>query len=341
MNKGLGTLSIALGLLMSLSLPSEARYRCKDFTSAQQVIDAYRSGATYLDRDGDGYACEKTFNVYVGPPSGKQSITAPGKSIPQHASHRRRQTAASTVPTSTDSAGTVHLTMGNPSGAATSADNFLLVKPQYALSYNASKGIPNWVSWQLNQSWLGPVDRQNDFRPDDSLPNNFYHVTPSDYTGSGYDRGHQAPSGDRTNNAETNSATFLMTNMIPQTADLNRGPWERLESYSRELANQGKELYIIAGVEGQKETLAGGRITVPARNWKVIVVLDRPGLGFAGVTNNTRVIAVDMPNDTGIKETDWTSYKTTVDQIEAVTGYDLLTTAPRDVQGVIESRIDP
>jgi endonuclease G, mitochondrial len=341
MSRVAGVVSLALGLLVSLSLPSEARYRCKDFTTAQQVIDAYRSGATYLDGNGDGYACEKTLNVYVGSPSQNQTITNPEKAIPHHARRRRRQTSASTVPISIDSVGTVHLTMGNPSGAATSADNFLLVKPQYALSYNASRGIPNWVSWQLNQSWLGPIDRQNDFRPDDSLPSNFYQVTPSDYTGSGYDRGHQAPSGDRTNNAETNSATFLMTNMIPQTADLNRGPWERLESYSRELVNQGKELYIIAGVEGKKETLAGGRITVPARNWKVIVVLDRPGLSIAGVTRDTRVIAVDMLNDTGIKETDWTSYKTTVKQIEAATGYDLLSNVPIDVQSVIESRIDP
>ncbi len=239
------------------------------------------------------------------------------------------------------SKGTVHLTIGNPSGASTSADNFLLVKPQYALSYNASKGIANWVSWQLNQSWLGSVDRQNDFRPDGSLPRNFYHVVPRDYTGSGYDRGHQAPSGDRTNSAENNSATFLMSNMIPQIGYLNRGPWERLESYSRELAYRGKDLYIIAGVEGQKETLAGGRISVPVRNWKVIVVLDSPGLGLAGVTMNTRVIAVSMPNDKGSKDTEWTSFKTTVNEIEEATGYNLLSNFPRDVYSVIANRIDP
>ncbi|MHC5833623.1 MAG: DNA/RNA non-specific endonuclease, partial [Nostoc sp.] len=65
----------------------------------------------------------------------------------------------------------VNLLLGNPSGAnasVTTPDNYLIVRPQYALSYNRSKGIPNWASWQLNKSWLGNTDRQNNFRPDDT-----------------------------------------------------------------------------------------------------------------------------------------------------------------------------
>ncbi len=76
----------------------------------------------------------------------------------------------------------VHLTLGNPSGASISnPDNYLMIKPQYALSYNRSKGTANWVSWQLNSSWLGHMDRQNDFRPDETLPPGWERVTPSVY----------------------------------------------------------------------------------------------------------------------------------------------------------------
>jgi len=81
----------------------------------------------------------------------------------------------------------VHLTLGNPSGASASVsnpDNYLMVKPQYALSYNRSKGTANWVSWELNKSYLGNVDRQNDFRPDDTLPPGWERVTPSVYSRS-------------------------------------------------------------------------------------------------------------------------------------------------------------
>jgi endonuclease G, mitochondrial len=325
--------TFSLALVFAVQACASPRYKCSDFNTAQQVIDAYRAGATYLDGDGNGYACEKTWNVYVL----KDKKRKHSKRV------RSEKLGASSSVGSTLSSETsaqVQLTMGNPSQAGTQPDNYLLLKPQYALSYNASKGIPNWVSWQLNQSWLGSVDRQNDFRPDDTLPANFYHVTPSDYSGSGYDRGHQAPSGDRTRSQEDNSATFLMSNMIPQAPDLNRGPWEKLESYSRQLVSQGEELYIIAGVTGQKGTLAEGKISIPARNWKVVVVLEKAGLGLTGVTANTRVIAVDMPNEEAIKETDWTEYRTTVKQIEKATGYNLLSNVPDKVQQVIENRVD-
>lgn len=244
----------------------------------------------------------------------------------------------------------VHLTLGNPSNATTSLlspDNYLMVKPQYALSYNNSKHIPNWVSWQLNASWLGSVRRSNNFRPDDSLPSGWYQVGTGDYSGTGFDRGHMTPSGDRTNTPDDNSATFLMTNILPQAQANNRGPWEQLESYCRSLVQQGKELYIVAGSYG-KRMLLKGKIVVPTHTWKVIVVL-QPNAGIQTVTTQTRVISVAIPNIEGIKEVDWRTYRVSVDAIEAATkgyqeaatqGYDFLSAVPETVQNVLESRVD-
>jgi endonuclease G len=73
------------------------------------------------------------------------------------------------------------------------------------------------------------------FRPDDRLPKDWPRVTPSDYTGSGFDRGHMSPNADRYGSREAADATFLMTNITPQTGDLNRGPWQKLEAYLRTL----------------------------------------------------------------------------------------------------------
>lgn len=235
----------------------------------------------------------------------------------------------------------IHLTMGNPSNAGAAADNYLIQRSQYALSYNNTKHIANWVSWQLNQSWLGSVGRTDDFRPDASLPAGWYQVKSSDYNASGFDRGHMTPAADRANTVENNSATFLMTNIMPQTPDNNRGPWEKLESYGRELVRSGKELYIIAGGYGDRGGVGQGnaRITIPERVWKVIVVLDQPGLGLAGVTVKTRVIAADMPNIQGIKETSWKTYQVTARQLEQKTGYRFLTNVPQPIQDVIETKI--
>lgn len=243
----------------------------------------------------------------------------------------------------------IHLTMGNPSGANASFSNLLLNKTQYAVSYNCYRGTPNWVSWQLNQSWLGSAPRQDDFRADTTLPSGCYRVTSSDYTGSGFDRGHMAPSADRTNTVANNSATFLMTNMIPQAPDNNQGVWANLESYCRSLVtNQNKELYIISGSygtggtgsNGTKTTIAGSKVTVPARTWKVIVVLDRPNSGASSVNTNTRVITVDIPNEQGVRYDDWRSYRISVDNLELRTGYNFLSNVSSSTQSVIEARVD-
>ncbi len=248
--------------------------------------------------------------------------------------------------------GSIHLTLGTPSPATTDAtnkDDFLMLKRQYALSYNNEKGTANWVSWQLKKSWLGSVDRCSSFSPDPDLPKGFNVVKPTDYTGSGFSRGHMTRSGDRSATKTDNCATFFMTNMVPQTQEQNEGPWLELENLSKDLAQQGKELYIIAGPHGEGGTGLKGEktrigksqnVVVPESTWKVVLVLDKPGLGIKGVTAKTRVIAVKMPNVLGIKNDSYTEYLTTVDELEKLTGYDFLSDVPEEIQAVIEAKKD-
>ncbi|MBC7922296.1 MAG: DNA/RNA non-specific endonuclease [Ferruginibacter sp.] len=255
-------------------------------------------------------------------------------------------------PASNDPVGSAtarYLTLGNPSNATSdpgNAENYLMVKPQYALSYNRTKGIPNWVSWYVDATWLGTIDRQNDFRPDQNLPAGWPRVTPGDYTGAGFDRGHLCPSADRQNAEENNSATFLMTNIVPQSPDNNQGPWAKLEAYCRRLAEKDVELYIVAGQYGKGGTgsngLRGdlkGKVTVPAHTWKVVVILPTGEGDLARINPGTRVIAIDIPNGQGIKDNYWTDYLTSVDAIEKATGYDLLSTVPKATQDALEAKV--
>ncbi len=260
--------------------------------------------------------------------------------------------------------------LGNPSGAITSlgsVDNYLMIKPQYALSYNAHKSLPNWVSWELNKSWLGKFDRcrggsrKDRFSIDGDLPVAISPVLPTDYRGSGFDRGHMIPSGDRSNSRIDNCATFAMTNIIPQTRDINRGPWETLEKYARKLAKKGNQLYIIAGgvstggenAQGKKILSFAGYdsaldITVPAICWKIILVLERPGLGLKDINSQTRVIAVAMKQEMGTLDNYWDNkdqngkfrYITTVREIERLTGYDFFSNLPKPLQKILESKVD-
>lgn len=244
-------------------------------------------------------------------------------------------------PKSAQEAKEVYLALGNPSNAtesASNANNHLMAKPEYVISYNCAEGRPNWAAWQVIVSDLGKAERKDDFRPDPDIPKGCPRVTPSDFTRSGYDKGHLCPSADRTSDDETNSATFLMTNMIPQTGDNNRGPWERLESYTRDLVKEGNDVFIIAGVYGDKERLKN-KVSVPTNTWKIVVVLPQ-GASSNDVTANTRVIAINIPNETGIKSDDWRKYRTTVKSIEQATGYNLLSGVKQDVQNAIENQVD-
>lgn len=243
-----------------------------------------------------------------------------------------------------------HMLFGNPSRAASLLDstgNYLLRKQYYALSYHRDRGTPNWVSWHLFQNDLGSTSRQDDFRTDNTLPAGWYQVPANAFSGSGFDRGHHCPSGDRTVSVDANSSTFLMTNMIPQAPVMNQGTWANMEDSLRRLVNQGNEIYIIMGSYGSggtgnngfATTVNGGNVKVPATVWKVALVIPNGNNDSSRVDNNTRLIAVSIANSNSSTGS-WKNYRTSVDAIEAATGYNLLDRLAVALQGVIEARVD-
>jgi endonuclease G, mitochondrial len=308
----------ALGDFMSNSDPNLGLPPCVDnvcdcssFNSqeqAQLVLDSFENDPYQLDGDGNGRACER---------------------LPATIAPLERETYFSNNP---------HLVLGNPSHANTAnLSNYLIERPQYVLGYSQSRNTLLWASWQVTRDWLGSTDRQDDFRPDVSLPRGLYQVSPADYGDRRYDRGHMVPSADRTNSRQDNSATFLMSNIFPQTAENNRGPWRELEEYCRDLIyQQGKSLYIIGGIYGEERRLSRDRIVVPGRTWKVIVIFDG-NIAPEQVTEYTETIAVDMPNSDYL-DAEWQTYLTSIDRLEQVTGYDLLSEVNEEVQAAIEAR---
>ena len=254
------------------------------------------------------------------------------------------------------------LFFGNPSDALaeTSLDtNYLMVKPQFTLSYNTSTLCPNWVAWHLDSVNMGDADRSDDFRPDTELPAGWYGVKKADYQYNkyGFDRGHVCPSADRTATKEDNSMTFLMTNMVPQTPDNNRVIWMHFENFERELVKQGNEVYIIAGPYGTGGTSPKGTfdnipiklksgeeylMNVPAYTWKVLIALpsgdgDLDRLGDAALAT---AIAINVPNKTGMQKTgDWEQFLCSIDEIEAMTGYDFFELLPDDIEDALEASV--
>jgi endonuclease G len=196
----------------------------------------------------------------------------------------------------------------NISGASTaSTTNYLAVKKGYVMSYNGVEGRANWVGWTLQSSDLGSVERSNRFREDSDLPRQFKRVDDDDYRESGYDRGHLCNSEDRTASEFLNEETFLMSNMIPQTPELNRGPFKFLEAYCRKLVlKKGQKLLIYSGGIGAKGRLTSG-VPIPQYCWKAIYT-------------PTEEIYVLFPNERTL-EKNWNKYRVTKDRLEKMTRF--------------------
>jgi len=246
-----------------------------------------------------------------------------------------------------------NLLMGNPSNAVasiTSSDNYLIDQGYYVESYNATRGEPNWVSWHLDATnTTNATGRLDNFAAWAGLPAGFYQVQSNSYSGSGFDRGHNCPSADRTSSTAANSATFLMTNMIPQAPQNNEATWANLENYLRLQTVEGNEVYIIMGSYGTggvgsvsvstTNTVNNGHVVVPSNVWKIAVVIPVGNGDIARIGSTTRVIAVNTPNINTINS-DWTKYITTVRAIEQATGYNILSALPQNVQDAIEVKAD-
>jgi DNA/RNA endonuclease G (NUC1) len=242
-----------------------------------------------------------------------------------------------------------HAEFGEPADGDAS-DDYLVRYPQYTASYNPQRGTPNWVSYNLEATHFGDEDRCDCFTMDPALPASFPQLTTADYTdagafhGYGIDRGHLARSFDRTSGSLDNAYTYLFDNIIPQAADLNQGPCAMLENFLGDEARfDNREVYIVTGVAGNQGTLKDqGRVVIPVSTWKVAVLLARDqGLADVRDYRDLEVIAVDMPNEPGVRNVDWSTYLTTVDAIEAATGYDLLAALPDEIESAIESGTQP
>jgi len=146
-----------------------------------------------------------------------------------------------------------------------------ICREAYLVAYDAPVKIPVYVAYTLYpQNALGCFPRTNAFVADQSVPNG---ATPSDYAGTGYDKGHAAPDGDLSWSQQVEYESFLMTNMYPQHGSLNRGIWKLLETSVRGWAvqlNQPLTVYVGA-IYGAGDPTIGKGVIVPHAYYKIVI----------------------------------------------------------------------
>ena len=158
----------------------------------------------------------------------------------------------------------------------------ILVNRQYLIGYSYLYRQARWALELIDpsNSLIDIDDRLDTFRCDVRLPDMF-HAELDDYRGMGYDRGHMVSSADRRGSEILNSETFLLSNMSPQAADLNRRHWRLLEEAVRTLAESYVEVYVICGplfLPGKSfRTIGEKMIAVPHAYYKSVLAENERG----------------------------------------------------------------
>ena len=146
----------------------------------------------------------------------------------------------------------------------------LLCRVGFAAGHDPDTKGPRWVIEQLTPAKLrGAALRKDNFRPDPDLQPG-QRAELSDYTNSGFDRGHMAAAADMAWSQTAMDERFMLSNIVPQSPSLNRGPWARLEDQVRDWVADRETLVVITGPVYRSNRSIGRGVRVPDGLYKVV-----------------------------------------------------------------------
>lgn len=211
-----------------------------------------------------------------------------------------------------------------------STTGYLVEHSHFKLSYSEPHEQAEWVAYILKSSHLTYNDRVRPYFIEDP-----YVKTKSadwrNYKGSGYDRGHLCPAGDRRFSKWAYNETFYTSNISPQDKSFNAGVWQRLERQVRQWAKKHKTLFIVTGgvLENGLDEIGEEDVDVPKYFYKIVA---------RGNENKINVIAFLMLGRESSKPLQ--QFTVSVDRIEKMTGIDFFHELPDTVEEKIESGIN-
>ncbi len=200
----------------------------------------------------------------------------------------------------------------------------------FLLSYSEPHEQAEWVAYTLKKSHLTYDDRERPYFIEDPKVKT-KSADWRNYKGSGYDRGHLCPAGDRRFSEYAYNETFYTSNISPQDRDFNAGVWNRLELQVRQWAKQHGELFVItAGVlEQGLEEIGEEDVDVPRQYYKIIA---------RGSKDNLKVLAFLIEGRESSKPLK--SFLVPVDTIEQRTGIDFFEELPDNLENEMETKVN-
>lgn len=164
---------------------------------------------------------------------------------------------------------------GAPISATT---GMYLCKSDFAIHYNLSTKTAEYVVEKL-QYPIVAVPRTNDFNVDMNIPVDS-RADLGDYINTKLDRGHLSAAANHSTQLGMEQS-FLLSNIVPQNPNNNRGIWKHLETNVRRYVQTRGTLYVITGTYYTSKIIIGDNLAVPNYLFKVIVDANRKtGIAF-------------------------------------------------------------
>lgn len=217
-------------------------------------------------------------------------------------------------------------------GSPAPDDIIVLDRGEFKIGWSPSLRHPVWVAYHVVEDARHASGERPNFSRDNQAPN---CPSPDDYKKSGYDRGHMAPNyAIVTRYGEwLQKRTFLMSNIAPQTAELNRGVWRELEHRIAEYwTRKYGEIWVIVGCvsdDTARTCIGDTGIDVPEKFYMLVVAQD----GY-----DVRALAVILPYDVPYGAYA-ARYLASVDELEALTGLDFLSGLPEFIGSPLEAQL--
>ncbi len=210
-----------------------------------------------------------------------------------------------------------------------STHDAIVIHDYFMLSYSESHEQAEWVAYTLEKSHLTYDDRKRPYFIEDPKVKT-KSADWRNYKGSGYDRGHLCPAGDRRFTEYAYNETFYTSNVTPQNKEFNAGVWNRLEKQVRQWCKTYGTLHIITGgvLKGNMEEIGEEDVDVPNAFYKILVRKNG---------DSYKVLAFLMPHEES--NLPLSDFLVPVDKLESLTGLDFFKDL-KDVGSELERNVD-
>lgn len=209
-----------------------------------------------------------------------------------------------------------------------------LDNPSYSVGYDNEFKNPAWVAFRFREPRNGKFEHikrpDADWQVDDRTS---AAVRGSDYSNSGYDRGHMAPSFGimKSHGPEAQRDTYKMTNIVPQTPELNRHSWKRLEhDIANDWLKKNKELWMISGpIYGDNPAQLESGVRIPESTYMIVLDEHR---------GKPRALSFIIPQNVD-KKADYRQFLTSVDEVEEKAKIDFFHELDDEEETALESHV--